>query len=59
MTAIPQLGGARAESADPAVDLHDNRAIINQMAADFKKDGSVEIEGEKPSLGERIRNMFT
>jgi hypothetical protein len=59
MTAIPQLGGARAESFDPKVDLNDNRAVVNKMAEDHKKRLSQGEQPSKLSLGQRLRGMFS
>lgn len=59
MTAIPQIGGARAESFNTKVDLNDNRAVVNQMAADQKQREKQDEQPSKPSLGQRLRGMFS
>lgn len=59
MTAIPQIGGARAEGPDAGVDLNDNRAVVNQMAADQKQRENQGEQPIKPSLGQRLRGMFS
>lgn len=59
MTAIPQVGGARAEGFKPKVDLNDNRAVVNKMAADLKNSEQQESRPSKPSLGQRLRGMFS
>jgi hypothetical protein len=59
MTAIPQIGGARAEGFKPKVDLNDNRAVVNQMEADRKQRKAQEARESKPSLGQRLRGMFS
>lgn len=59
MTAIPQIGGARAESFDTKVDLNDNRAVVNQMAEDQKQREKQAGQPSKPSLGQRLRGMFS
>lgn len=59
MTAIPQIGGARAEGPDAGVDLNDNRAVVNQMAADQKQRENQDEQPSKPSLGQRLRGMFS
>jgi hypothetical protein len=52
MTAIPRVGATGAQSFNKKIDVTDNSEIVARMKKDRES-------LERPSLGSRIKNLFS